>query len=102
MLHSPGAVLFAHFGDAILDIQWVHLEARQADHEARSDEAFLAFTIPEDVAHVLTQEALDALAELLHAIDIFLVHAEVSVLVPGLGLEGSDPLVLLDNSRTRP
>ena len=32
--------------------------------------------VAEDVADVLAEEALDALAELLHALDVLLVHDE--------------------------
>ena len=49
--------------------------------------------IAQDVAHVLAQEALDALAELLDAIDFFLAHPPGAVRLLGLRLERRDPLV---------
>src|SRR6187549_1867440 len=51
--------------EAVLDVERVHLEARDAHEEARARELGLLRVVAEDVAHVLAQEALDALPELL-------------------------------------
>src|SRR5262245_36040681 len=64
--------LLLQLGDAIIGIERVHFQAGNADHEARPDELALGAAVAQDVAHVLAEEALDALAELLHAIDVFL------------------------------
>src|SRR6185503_19783151 len=83
------AELLADLGDAVVGVERVHLQAGQPDHEARAVErpgggaagagrlglerGLVA--VAQDVADVLAQEALDALAELLHPVDVFLVHA---------------------------
>ena len=54
-----------------------------------------AVAIAQHVADVLAQVALDALAELLHAIDVFLVHAVRAVGLARPRLELRDALVLL-------
>ena len=48
----------------------MHLERGGVDEEARADELVVLVVIAQDVADVLAQEALDALAEFLHAIDV--------------------------------
>src|SRR5438552_2846078 len=53
----------------------MHVEARDLDEEARPGErALLVVVVANHVAHVLAQEALDALVELLDAIDVLLHH----------------------------
>src|SRR5262245_4139395 len=60
---------------AVARVQGMHVEARQLDEESRPREcALLVLVIADHVTHVLTQEALDALVELLDAIDVFLHH----------------------------
>src|SRR5690349_15136513 len=86
-------VLRTHFGAALGDVAvtdagaalqqrpavervpGMHLETGDPDHEAGSVERRLRLMVAEDVAHVLAQEALDALAELDAAVDVFLLHA---------------------------
>src|SRR5207244_6137832 len=51
-------------------VERVHVEAGRLDEEARAREGGLQLLmVPDDVADVLAQEALDALVELLGAID---------------------------------
>ena len=52
----------------------MHFQPRGADEKARAAELFLLIVIAQDVADVLAQEAFDALAEFLHAVDVPLVH----------------------------
>ena len=94
MLHMPEPNSLRISGMRSSVVERVHLQAGEADHEARADEPVLAVAIAEHVAHVLAQEALDALPELLHAIDVFLVHAVLAVGVARLRLERPDALVL--------
>src|SRR4029079_12172132 len=68
-------VRLAQLGDAVLGVQRVHLQRRRVDQEARPDELLVLVVVAKHVADVLAQEALDALAELLHALDVFLLHA---------------------------
>src|SRR5256885_2648505 len=73
----------------------MHLEAGRPDEEPRTDERSLDLVVPEDMAHVLAQEALDALPELLDPLDVLLLPAPV-LLGHVLGrLERRDPPVHL-------
>src|SRR5437879_3675612 len=60
---------------AVVRVERVHLERREADEEARTREAVLVvLVIADDVTHVLAEEALDAFVELLYALDVLLIH----------------------------
>src|SRR5437773_7576949 len=68
---------------AVAGVQRMHVEPRELDEEARPGEsALLVLVVADHVTHVLAQEALDALVELLDAIDVFLHHPVGAV---GLG-----------------
>ena len=69
-------MLFLSFrsASAIVGVERMHLERRCIDEEARPDELLVLVVIAQHVADVLAQEALDALAEFLHAIDVALLH----------------------------
>ena len=69
---------------AVLGVERVHLQRRRVDQEPRADELVVLVVVAQDVAHVLAQEALDALAELLHAVDVLLLHPPGAV--GGVGL----------------
>src|SRR5215510_5422183 len=67
----------------------MHLELGDAHEEAGSGEATLVLRmITDDVAHVLAEEALDALAELLAPLHVFLLHPSRPVRLLGPRLEG--------------
>ena len=68
------AVRVLQVADAILGVERVHLERRGVDQEARADELVVHLVVAQHVADVLAQEALDALPEFLHAIDVRLRH----------------------------
>ena len=51
---------------------------REPDHESRTVEAVLQIVVAQDVADVLAEEALDALAELAHPVDVLLRDQEVA------------------------
>src|SRR5450756_726899 len=55
-------------------VLWMHLEARDPNHESRALESSLQVVGPQNVADVLAQEALDAFAKLHHALDVLLLH----------------------------
>src|SRR6266508_908499 len=55
-------------------VEWVHLERGDPHEETGAAELPLLSVVPQNVADVLTEEALDALAELLHAVDVGLRH----------------------------
>ena len=57
----------------------MHLERRGVDEEARPDELLVLVVIAQDVTDVLAEEALDALPEFLHAVDVRLLHAPRAV-----------------------
>ena len=73
----------------------MHLEAGESHHEAGSSEVLLGLAVAQDVTDILAEEALDALAELLHPIHVFLHHAVFAVGVSRARGEGADTLVLL-------
>src|SRR4029078_4928376 len=89
-----GAVVLLELRDAVLGVQRVHLQTGDADHEARTDELVLTLAVAQHVTHVLAQEALDALAELLRAIGVSLMHAALAVGPRRDRLERRDALVL--------
>ena len=87
---------------AVLGVERVHLERRAVDEEPRADELVVHVVVAQHVADVLAQEALDALAEFLHAVDVVLLHPPGAVRRVGLArLERLDPLLDLDSSTTR-
>src|SRR3989454_8188637 len=62
-------------GRAVDCVERVHVEAGQLDEEARPRERVLVLlVVADDVADVLAEEALDALVELLDAVDVLLHH----------------------------
>ena len=84
MLQYPMPPVFAQIGDTIRGIERIHLQRGGIDQESRTDELVVHVVIAQHVAHVLAQEALDALAEFLHTIDVGLLHAPGTV--GGVGL----------------
>ena len=65
------------------DVERVHVQLGQPDEEPRPGEGRLVLlVVTDDVAGVLAEEALDALAELLRALDVDLLHPVVAVGVP--------------------
>ena len=63
----------------IRGVERVHFQGGDVDQETRADELVVHVVVAQDVANVLAQEALDALAELLHAVDVGLAHAPGAV-----------------------
>src|SRR5579875_865048 len=64
-------------------IERVHLQPGHAHEEAGAGENILAIVIPQHVADVLAEEALDALAELLDALDVLLHEGPVGIRLRG-------------------
>ncbi len=77
----PAVAQIAH---AVGGIERIHLQRGRIHQEARADELVVHVVVAQDVADVLAQEALDALAELLHAVHVGLLHAPGAV--GGVGL----------------
>src|SRR5712664_4647654 len=90
---EPDALRLRQFADAVLHVERVHLQGGYVQEEARADEALVHLVLAEHVADVLAEEALDALAELLHALDVLLRHAPGAV--GRIGRTGADILDLL-------
>ena len=66
--------------EAVVGVERVHLELGEAHEIARPREGRLVLrVVADDVADVLAEEALDALAELLAALDVLLLHAPGAV-----------------------
>ncbi len=57
----------------------MHLERGHVDEKPRPDELVVLVMVAQHVAHILAQEALDALPELLDAIDVGLGDAPRTV-----------------------
>ena len=57
----------------------MHFQRGGVNEEARADEFVVLVVVAQDVADVLAEETLDALAEFLHAIDVLLLHAPGAV-----------------------
>src|SRR5439155_1485707 len=73
-------VLLTNEFGAIVRVERMHLERREPHEVARAREPRLVLlVVADDVTHVLAEEALDALMELLHALDVVLVHAARAV-----------------------
>src|SRR5439155_1114235 len=90
------AGLLPHELRPIAGVERVHVEAGQLDEEARPREILLLLlVVADDVADVLAQEALDALVELLDAIDVLLHHPIGAVGLRRLQAERRDLLGLL-------
>ena len=82
MLQRPmPAASFEQLG-AVGGVERVHLEAGDADEEARAEVALLQCVVAQHVADVLAEEALDALAELADPVDVLLLHQPVGVRAP--------------------
>ena len=91
---------FLQIGQAVFGVERVHFQRGGVDEEARADEFLVLVMVAQDVADVLAEEAFDALAEFLHAIDVFLRHAPGAVGRVGLArLEFLDLLLDRESSR---
>ena len=78
------AVLGLGVAAAVELVGRVHVELGQPDEEPRAGEGFLVVLVVTDhVAHVLAHEALDALAELLAALHVDLLHPQLARLGAG-------------------
>src|SRR6186713_896412 len=71
---------FFKFFSSILGIERMHFKRRGVNQEPRADEFFVFHMVAEYVANFLTKKALDALAKLLYAIDVRLLHTPRAVL----------------------
>src|SRR4029077_12132893 len=69
------AELLSQIFHAIAYIQRMHFERRRIHQKSRADELLVHLMVAQDVADILTEIALDALAKLLHPIDILLGNA---------------------------
>ena len=88
------AVTILEVADAVFRVEWVHLQRRGVHQEARPDEFIFLMVVADDVADILAQEAFDALAELLHAVDVLLEHGPGAISIVRLArLEWLDGLL---------
>src|ERR1700730_4904679 len=70
----------------------MHFQSRYTNEETRPSKVFELIVIAQDVADVLAKKALDALAELLHAIDVVLIDLPIRA---GTRTERRDLLIYL-------
>ena len=81
---------------SVVGVEWVHVELGVAQEVPRAGKCWLVLlVVTYDVANGLAEPALDALAELLAALDVLLLHPVVAVLVPWDGCKRRDRLSLL-------
>ena len=66
--------------DPVLVVEGMHLQPGDADEEAGPPEPVRLLVLAQDVADVLAQEALDALAELLDPVGLLLGEGPVGAL----------------------
>src|SRR5438477_170240 len=66
------AVSFFQFFRSILSIERMHLQRGDINQVARANELVVLVMFAQNVAHILAQETLDALAKFFHAVDVFL------------------------------
>src|SRR5262249_28546793 len=90
----PNAMRILQGADAIPRVNWVHFERRGVHEMTRTDELVEHLVVAQDMADVLTQEAFDALPELLHAFDVHLLHPPRPIgCIRGTRLEPADALL---------
>src|SRR5437879_677607 len=68
----------------------MHFKPSHSDKEARTAELFVFIVLAQNVADVLAKKALNALAEFLHPVNVFLLHSPISA---SFGLESRNLLV---------
>ena len=77
--HSQTVLFLCGFLAVSQGIERMHIQLGYPDKETRPSKGFLVlFMIANDVAGILAEEALDAFAELLTALDIYLFHARLA------------------------
>ena len=63
------------FAQPVLGIERMHFKRGDIDQEPRSNELLVEVMFAQHVAHILAQITFDALAKLLDAVDVFLLHS---------------------------
>ena len=87
-------VLVPQIADPVFGVERMHFECSGINEQTRTDKFVVLVVFPQDVAHVLTEKALDALAKLLHALDVGLLDAPCAIGCVGwAGLELLDRLL---------
>ena len=72
-------VLVPQIADPVFGIKRMHFERSGIDEQTRTDKLVVLVVFSQDVAHVLAEKTLDALAKLLHALDVGLLHAPCAI-----------------------
>ena len=87
-------VLVPQIADPVFGIKRMHFEGSSIDKQARTDKFVVLVVFSQDMAHVLAEKTLDALAKLLHALDVRLLDAPCAIgRVGRAGLESLDRLL---------
>ena len=79
MLQKPMPCACFEFRQTVFGVERVHFQRGGVNQEARADEFVVLVMVAQNVADVLAEEAFDALAEFLHAVHVFLLHAPGAV-----------------------
>ena len=87
-------VLVPQIADPVFGVKRMHFECGSINEQTRTDKFIVLVVFPQNVAHVLAEKTLDALAKLLHALDVGLLDAPCSIgRVGWAGLELLDRLL---------
>src|SRR5258705_1776392 len=70
---TDAELIFQQMG-ARQTVKGMHFQSGNANEEARPTKLFLLFVISQNMTDVLAKETLDALAKLLHAVHVALIH----------------------------
>ena len=73
MLQKPMPLRLLQFGHAIFGVERMHFQRGGINQKARADEFLVLVMVAQNVADILAEKTFDALAEFLHAIDVFLL-----------------------------
>jgi len=72
-------VVMPQIADTVFRIERMHFECSRIDKEARTDKFLVLVVFSQNVAHVLAEKTLDALAKLLNALDVSLLNAPCTI-----------------------
>ena len=73
------AVVASKVFQSALVVKRMHLESRTVDEQSGPYEMVVQRMLTQDMAYVLAEKTFDALAKLLHSIDVLLHHSPCSV-----------------------
>ena len=76
---QPDPVVILQILQPVVSIQRMHLERRRTNQKPRPDEIRVHVMVAQNMANILAQETLDAFAEFLHPVHVFLLHPPTAI-----------------------